>query len=296
MKKDQYFPLEVNILSDEKMSYMMDKYSLKGLGAYIVLLLELRKDNNYRCNETVLRMLSRTHRTKPEILLSIVRDFGLFEYNDDKGLIQISSPYLNRVMEKLDEMREKASEGASKNVNKRKRNPDGTFTRGAGTVKESKEEESKETTTTNIEVAEVMPEHSWENYLNEALKNEPWMELLAHNSGLYDSFRLHREEIIEAFRTHILLQGTAEGIQSLKDAKSYLTNFLRPGTPMHTRLAEQLAHNRRASQTSPHNPHETVDPLTGERTYYGNIIPCHAPPRPHIHAVWSEELDEWLMP
>lgn len=145
-----------------------------------------------------------------------------------------------------------------------------------------------------VEVALQQPEKRWEEYLQQAIADEQWMRLLAMNSGVGHLFTKHRQLAVDTFRQHVLLQGNDTALHSTEEVKAYLANFMRPGTPTQKRVAALLRQcDNQAESCSPYR-FETVDPLTGERSYFGNAIPKEAPPRPHNDAVWASGIKQWI--
>lgn len=302
MTKDHYFPMEVGVLNDEGVECLMEKYGREGLGTYLILLVEARKRDNYELPPSAIRAICRQHGIAEEQMHSILHDFGLFNCINHQEPDRVSSRYMNRVMEKLEEQRQKRSAAGKKGAASVKRSASGQFTVNDGTEKKIKENKIKENTTTNVVVGKDAGRSSnhyefntdWEELLYQSLRDEKWVNALSKNSGLGKLFATYQEDVIEAFRQHVLLQGTEAGICSEKDLKSYLANYLRPGTPTHGRLSEFIANKEKKREaTSPYR-FETIDTTTGDRSYYGNPIPHDAPPRPNANAAWSNELSKWL--
>ncbi|MCD7901074.1 MAG: DUF4373 domain-containing protein [Bacteroides sp.] len=318
MKNDQYFPLEVNMVNDDRVAKVIEKYGIAGYGTYVALLIELRKHNRYKCEKVSLQMLSRLFQIDGEMLEYIIEDSGLFWKRELVRSTQYSSPYLTRVMKRLEEYRKKQAFGGLKRVENVMRNGKGQFTSDAGTVKKSKEEQSTEEQsiiTTSSSVADpeissrrrvsdekIMPGNSlptpsvstpWEEYVHEAFTDESWVRATATKSGMDQYFFSHRPKMIEAFVTHIESQGSGMRINTLQAAKSYMSNFFNEGTVTQQRTLKELQAAEEKQQNSSIHRFETLDPVTGERSYYGVRIPPHAPPRPNDHAIWNDELQLW---
>ena len=127
----------------------------------------------------------------------------------------------------------------------------------------------------------------WESWLNEALGERSWLELQAMHSGLGGAFLPYLEVISKTFREHVLRQGTEVTICSLRDIKSYFSNFIRQGTVTNKRLRELI---EKAAATDVYRFEQLVD---GQRTYCGLPIPEGAPPRPAVTSVWDERKFCW---
>ncbi|MDL2304570.1 DUF4373 domain-containing protein, partial [Bacteroides sp. OttesenSCG-928-D19] len=95
----QYIPIETNMINNDAVCSLINKYGMRGYGMYMAIIIELRKHNNYSCGTDSLRVMARKCKVRFAFLLSVITDFGLFnveETEDDK--IRISSEYVNRVM------------------------------------------------------------------------------------------------------------------------------------------------------------------------------------------------------
>lgn len=126
------------------------------------------------------------------------------------------------------------------------------------------------------------------------MKDESWVEILAMKSDIGSLFVKYRQEVVEAFRQHVHLQGGNPAVFSVSDIKAYFANYLRPGTPTQKRVAAFLALKEEERRKTSPSRYETVDLQTGSRSYFGNPIPDDAPPRPSDNAVWSSELSQWI--
>lgn len=306
MTNDQYFSLEANLMADDHIKLLHEAHGQLGFAHYITLLLELRKHKGYKCKPVTLRELSRLYDIDMNRFESIIRDFKLFNVKGEGEDAVITSVYLNRVMKRLESKRKKQSNAGRKTAELTKRADNGQFTSLPGTEeksieKKSKVKKSKETTTIVVvddNDAAISNSNTnlkdWETYLSEAVQDEAWMNLLGSKSGMGKLFIDHRAAIIEDFRQHVHLHGTGSGIQSAKDIKYYLASFLRPGSVTQNNVVSKLIRQASEQQkTSPYR-HETIDPQTGARSYFGHAIPADAPPRPHANANWSDELKRWL--
>ena len=135
---------------------------------------------------------------------------------------------------------------------------------------------------------------AFERFIEEAMKDEYWLELVTMRTGL--PLQKRRQEIVEVFKRHVVLMGKETEIYSAKEAKNYFANFTRKGTLTHKELIEELQRAaaprfpceavRHGSQVSVRVGYEEVNPETGERSYCGIRIPPQAPPRPNENAVW----------
>lgn len=104
MKKDQYFNLEVNLLSDDNIAAMMlELDAAEALGVYMVLLLHLRAKDTYEASYQPLYMkaLARRYDVNLEVMERVLHDYHLFVVDEERQTFR--SPYLDRVMKRLEE-------------------------------------------------------------------------------------------------------------------------------------------------------------------------------------------------
>ena len=104
MKKGQYFNIEVNFLSDENVAAMMMRLDPgQSVGIYLMLLLHLRKRDDYvaSCSPEALKVIAWQNRLDVDVVEQVIRDFGLFEVDEQQQMFR--SPYLDRVMQNLEE-------------------------------------------------------------------------------------------------------------------------------------------------------------------------------------------------
>jgi hypothetical protein len=301
MKKNRlYFPLENSLPNENEVSKLIEHYGPKGFGTYILILNELRSSNDYQCSLDAIKGLSRRCKITPEVLKRVLYDFNLFEIKQEETKEIISSPYLDRVMRMYDERLEKLSEARKKGLNKVGRNSEGKFTAVNGSLDKIRLDKIKTTTA----IAAVVRDEAavtaadefkdWEECFDKAMQDESWLEIAGMNSGMGRLFLKHRRSIIESFRQHVILQGKGSRLHSVGDIKSYFANFIRQGTLTQKRVAQQLELlEEELRQTSPYR-YETVDPVTGQRSYCGNPIPSDAPPRPNNKTVWSDKIKAWI--
>ena len=299
-----YFPLETNIPNNVQVSELISRYGPKGFGVYIMLLTELRLGANYRYNYNAAKILAKRCNIGVTMLNNVIFNFGLFELNEVDGTTLISSPYLDRVMKPYDKEVKKQHRIAMKEYDKAEEEEGEEITEISGGIEKNRIEKNITTTAVVVKNEAVVaaaepeikaePQHVWEGYLHTAMKDEIWVELLAMNSGISRLFMKHRAFVTETFRQHVMLQGRGSEIFSVADIKSYFANFLRQGTPTQKRVAELLAEREEQLRQASTNPHETIDPQTGQRSYFGNLIPSDAPPRPNANAVWSNNEKQWI--
>ena len=106
MKKDQYFNLEVNFLSNDNIvRMMMELDAAQSLGIYMMLLTHLRKADNYEasCCPLCMGAFARMYDLDAGVLQRVLREFDLFVLDEERQMFR--SPYLDRVMARLEERR-----------------------------------------------------------------------------------------------------------------------------------------------------------------------------------------------
>ena len=154
-------------------------------------------------------------------------------------------------------------------------------------IEEIKRKEKEATASEKESSSSGSKSSSWESWLNEALGERSWLELQAMHSGLGGAFLPYLELISKTFREHVLMQGTEVTICSLRDVKSYFSNYVRQGSITNKRLRELI---EKAAATDVYRFEQLVD---GQRTYCGLPIPEGAPPRPAVTSVWDERKLCW---
>lgn len=299
-KSEQYFPFEVSIFNNESISELINEHGPKGFGAYVMILAELRLSKDYTCGMNTIHVIARKCKISLKLVESVLHDFDLFILTRDEDTLMISSPYMCRVMEAYDNKIQKCAEGGRKSADKNKRGANGQFTSTAGTSDQIRLDNNNKTTTNVVSKESITGsnsssnDHNWKKYLDDAIRDEEWMAVLAMNSGINSIFVKYQDYLVECFCNHIRLQGTESNIQSAKDAKSYFANYLRPGTPTHRRIVTHLINHETEQRRYPERRFETLDPKTGKRSYCGRPIPNDAPLRPNNTAVWDEKESRWL--
>ena len=122
MKKDQYFNLEVNLLNDDNIAGMMSELDVaEALGIYVMLLLHLRTKDNYEasCTPLLLRAFARRHDLELDMLEKVLHDYNLFEVDEERQTFR--APYLDRVMQRLEEKWRMDTENGKKGGRPKKR-------------------------------------------------------------------------------------------------------------------------------------------------------------------------------
>ncbi len=122
MKKDQYFNLEVNLLNDDNIAGMMSELdAAEALGIYVMLLLHLRAKDNYEasCTPLLLRAFARRHDLELDMLEKVLHDYNLFEVDEERQTFR--APYLDRVMQRLEEKWRMDTENGKKGGRPKKR-------------------------------------------------------------------------------------------------------------------------------------------------------------------------------
>lgn len=127
MKKDQYFNLEVNFLSDDNIVRMMMQLdAAQSLGIYMMLLTHLRKTDNYEasCCTLCMESFARMYALDVDVLQRVLREFDLFVLDEERQMFR--SPYLDRVMQALEKRRMIQVENGRKGGRPRKEEPSET--------------------------------------------------------------------------------------------------------------------------------------------------------------------------
>ena len=292
MKRDQYFPHEVNLRQTSEFMHLIEKEGMAGYGIYWGLIEYLRSQDNYTGDFRVLKTLAVQMKTSTARLYKILKEYDLFEFTD----FTFRSTKLNAMMSPLERKRKLMNEQVSddhETTDKRNRHNSLKTSTTSDTVKKSKVKKSKEYTSSAEETASSStPSLSirlpWETYVDELDKEQHWKEIMAMRSGLKKEFFTLYPRIIDGFKEHVRALGKESAILSSSDAKRYFCCYFTPGSYTYQQLMVQLK-----QPDKDHNPYEERDPTTGQRSYCGVPIPDGAPPRPNAQAVWNEETHQW---
>ena len=320
MKKDQYFNLEVNLLNDDNIAGMMSELdAAEALGIYVMLLLHLRTKDNYEasCTPLLLRAFARRHDLELDMLEKVLHDYNLFEVDEERQTFR--APYLDRVMQRLEEKWRMDTEngkkgGRPKKVAKSAETPVSKGRKPTENQKkreeESKEEESKgsvyvvNNNRSNIETPSLVsrladegnhcplqPVLPWEKLVDQLSTFPSYMELAGQHSGLGTLFVDHQKLILEIFKKHIRLYDKGGGLLFPEDVKRYFSNYIAAGSVTCRTLRETLLKELENTVDKDVNRFESV--VDGRRTYLGHLIPVDAPPRPDASAVWDDVKKRW---
>ena len=143
------------------------------------------------------------------------------------------------------------------------------------------------------ELSETMPR--WEQCINEAFITQSWLEAVGMMSGLKELFLNNLSFIRDLFKKHVVAQGNTGGITSVSEAEAYFANYIRRERPTRLFLEEKLKErSRMQNESTSLSPYETYNPLTGERSYCGVLLPGNAPPRPNGRATWDNLKQSWI--
>ena len=309
MKKDHYFPHEIQTRNDEAVMELIECEGASGYGIYWALMEYLRTQDGYIGKTVAIKTIARQMRTKPNKVDSVLRNYGLFVVADDT----FRSVKMEKIMKPLDDKRkamEARHKGTAQAMPKQCKGSEeaatgqkmdnsleinATSSINASIVKKSKVKERKEDTSSPISsssAAEAGEEKvlfpsfvpAWERYIDELKDDEQWMELVAMRSGLKQQFYTLFPRIVEGFKRHVRAIGNEGQILSLSDAKHYFWFFMNPSSPTYKNLILELQKPVDKGKFQ----YEDYDSATGQRSYCGIPIPADAPPRPNVQAVWNE--------
>lgn len=329
MKKDQYFNLEVNFLSDDnvvRMTIALDPAQATGI--YLTLLLHLRKKDDYEasCDSDGLQVIAHQYGFDQALVDRVIREFGLFTVDEERQTFR--SAYMDRVMKQLEERRRKESErgqkgGRPKTCREKAETPSTKgkepdekqkskveVSRGEVSIayvdNNSSNREESVTPVSTAAVAEVgvvirSEDEKGQRPLQAVLPCDKlvdqlptcqgFMEMAGMHSGLGRLFINHQKRILELFKTHIRLYGKEDQLLFLDDVKHYFANYVAAGSLTCRSLRATLLEDSRYAGGKNPNRFETI--VGGKRTYMGHSIPFYAPPRPDSSAVWDEAHRKW---
>ena len=300
MKRDQYFPHEVNLRQTSEFMHLIEKEGMAGYGIYWGLIEYLRSQDNYTGDFRVLKPLAVQLRTTPNKILKVLKDYNLFEVSDFTFRSRKLSETMKPLEQKRQQINQRSTGGSAEGMGEGRPRVDQKTVHNSlktsttsDTVKKSKVKKSKEYTSSAEETASSStPTLSirlpWETYVDELDKEQQWKEIMAMRSGLKKEFFTLYPRIIDGFKEHVRALGKESAILSSSDAKRYFCCYFTPGSYTYQQLMVQLK-----QPDKDHNPYEERDPTTGQRSYCGVTIPDGAPPRPNAQAVWNNETKQW---
>ena len=300
MKRDQYFPHEVNLRQTSEFMHLIEKEGMAGYGIYWGLIEYLRSQDNYTGDFRVLKPLAVQLRTTPNKILKVLKDYNLFEVSDFTFRSRKLSETMKPLEQKRQQINQRSTGGSAEGMGEGRPRVDQKTAHNSlktnttsDTVKKSKVKKSKEYTSSAEETASSStPSLSirlpWETFVDELDKEQQWKEIMAMRSGLKKEFFTLYPRIIDGFKEHVRALGKESAILSSSDAKRYFCCYFTPGSYTYQQLMVQLK-----QPDKDHNPYEERDPTTGQRSYCGVPIPDGAPPRPNAQAVWNNETKQW---
>lgn len=289
MKNDQFLKHDASASNNEKLMVLVDKEGMKGYGAYWILLEALRKQEGFCASFTICRPLALRARVRKEYLIHIVKDFDLFEVEEDRfyspGMTQrltacgVTTAY-SCVKQSV------KGEGKSLKIN------DDVAIHAR---KEDKIREDKKITVVDAcEIEGQVPLHSfrdWEALVDEMAASEEYMNCAGMHSGMGMAFVRNRARIVELFKNQIRLQGKQEVMVNQHEVRSYFSNYVGNGSITNKKLRKQLQLEEERERKRKGSCFEQI--INGKRMYYGRLIPDDAPPRPDPVAVWNDVEHRW---
>ena len=195
MKKDQYFPHEVNLRQTSEFMHLIEKEGIAGYGIYWGIIEYLRSQDDYIGDLRVMKALAYQLRTTIYKLEKVLKNYGLFEISE----LTFHSLKLLELMEPLEKKRRtldgNSSEGRARVTPKSEPNSlkisDASVAvkkskEEKSKVKESKEEKKKETSSAEeVKKDEAAAEAifpfklPWEVYVDEPDKEQQWKGIMA---------------------------------------------------------------------------------------------------------------------
>jgi len=166
----EYFSHDYNARNDTKLVKVFMKHGLSGIGAFWCILEMLFEESGYLLRSEYERIAFEL-RTDNDTIKSIIENFDLFKFDDEKFWSLSALDRLNSRME----ISEKARESVNKRWNRIKGNTNVIPTnneRNTSKVKKSKVKESKVNKNKSI-----IP--SFEDFKNYAIEKEPLIDLKA---------------------------------------------------------------------------------------------------------------------
>ncbi len=116
-KTTYYFSHDSNARNDSKIIAVRMKHGVAGYGCYFMLLERLMEASDYKC-PIDYSVIAFDLRAPEEIIRSVVEDFGLFEFSEDRR--EFFSPSLINRLQPLEEIREKRRQAGVKSAEARR--------------------------------------------------------------------------------------------------------------------------------------------------------------------------------
>ncbi|MEG1660816.1 MAG: DUF4373 domain-containing protein, partial [Bacteroides sp.] len=101
MKNDQYFKLEVGLLTSDPVIQLIDELGMCGWGLYVALLVRLRQNDNLQasCSPSMLKAMAVMWKTSAESIDEVIHKPYLFQVDEEQQVF--TSVYMNGVMKAL---------------------------------------------------------------------------------------------------------------------------------------------------------------------------------------------------
>ncbi len=335
MKKDQYFSLEVNFLSDDQLFCMMEKSDnpTQAFGVYVMLLLHLRKKDNYEasCSDDFLSGFCRRERVGKEDVKQVLFDSGLFVVNEEAQTFR--SPYLDRVMEPLENRWRANVENGKKGGRPKKvcKTPETPATTGEKPklTQENKREEKNTVTTIEYNSSNSIQEEP-PAAASVVISNNQEKGRCQTESRGKKSVKPFRQEPVRSWEELVDEMGSCEEYMSMVAARSRLGILLTEHREYALKLFKNHIHlydkgstlqclrdvkqyftncmnnkslvcqrfrdalQKEREKVREKDPYRFETVKDGKRSYFGRPIPKDAPPRPDNYSMWDDSSLRWV--
>lgn len=313
MEEKPYLKIAIDITEDDRIDSLFEDLSAEGWGIYTLLLHTLRRRPKYRLSVHILKAIARKYMLSEESVRKVTQDYDLFRFVKEGDNTYLVSPELNETIAISTEKEPARVAGGKKRASTAERASNGRFAKSTSSKRntivveveeevvaeeinisanasaDAEDKKGKKRVAATKNKKHTTPSHRhWKKYIAQAVDDKEWLDSVTTQARIPIH---HAKAMIELFEKHVKAQGTEENIRSVKDAKSYMSNFFRPGSITHKRVIATLeAYKEAYRKNSPHR-FEDIDPNTGERYYCGMPIPRNAPPRPDENAIWLD--NQW---
>lgn len=206
-----YYPHNANARNEDNMIRLRMSLGVAGYGVYHMLMERLRMSDDYKC-ALDYEILSWDFDCDPELIRSVIYDFGLFEIVDDGQMF--CSDELNSYMQLMEEKKAKRSANAQTAANIRWGNEIPT---GAATQPElpfEKEEPAGQEPVGTVRLDKEI----------EIIKSDDaWLEMMAKESKKTKEVIL---SYLEDFRNTCMLKGLKGGHKDMIDTFSHFRSWI----------------------------------------------------------------------
>lgn len=208
-----YFPHDANSRNKDKMIRLRIEHGVAGYGVYFMLLERLRNEEDFTA-DLDYEILAYDFDCEPELVQSVIIDFGLFEVVDDGQ--KFHSVELTEKMEVMQAAKNRQSEAA-------RRAAEARWNKQPNQVRQAVEEPSlfKEEETSHEKKNSERLDKEIESLKQDKAWQENTIKILNLNEGYFTN------DFWARFRNTCLLNGLSGGHKDMSDATRHCSSYIR---------------------------------------------------------------------